>query len=132
MPRVAVVGMASVYPDADSPSKLWENALAGRRAFRRLPDERMRLADYWNADPAAPDSFYSRNAAVIEGYTFDRVAHRIAAAPTGRPTSRTGWRSTSPAGPWPTRASPTPRGCGANAPASSSATPSPESSPAPT
>ncbi|MDL4777349.1 SDR family NAD(P)-dependent oxidoreductase [Actinomadura xylanilytica] len=97
MPRVAVVGMASVYPDADSPGRLWENALAGRRAFRRLPDERMRLADYWNADPAAPDSFYSRNAAVIEGYTFDRVAHRIAGS-TYRSTDLTHWLALDVAG----------------------------------
>ncbi|WP_438818283.1 beta-ketoacyl synthase N-terminal-like domain-containing protein, partial [Streptomyces clavuligerus] len=76
--RIAIVGMACRYPDAASPRELWENALAGRRAFRRLPDERMRLADYWDPDPARPDRFYARNAAVIEGYSFDRVGHKIA------------------------------------------------------
>src|SRR6266540_2732962 len=59
--------MACRYPDAISPSQLWENVLAGRRAFRRLPDERMRAADYWDPDPAAPDRFYARTAAVIVG-----------------------------------------------------------------
>ena len=42
MTNLAVVGMACRYPDARSPRELWENVLAGRRAFRRLPDERMR------------------------------------------------------------------------------------------
>ncbi|MFF0174084.1 SDR family NAD(P)-dependent oxidoreductase [Micromonospora profundi] len=90
MTRIAVVGMACRYPDATSPRELWENALAGRRAFRRLPDVRMRLDDYWDADPKTPDRFYSRNAAVIEGYEFDRVAYKIAGS-TFRSTDLTHW-----------------------------------------
>ncbi|TDC42917.1 type I polyketide synthase [Micromonospora sp. KC213] len=90
MSRIAVVGMACRYPDAASPRELWENALAGRRAFRRLPDVRMRLEDYWDADPAAPDRFYARNAAVIEGYEFDRVAYKVAGS-TYRSTDLTHW-----------------------------------------
>ncbi|MFC4998326.1 SDR family NAD(P)-dependent oxidoreductase [Dactylosporangium cerinum] len=90
MTRIAVVGMACQYPDARSPRDLWENALAGRRAFRRLPDERMRLEDYWDADPATPDRFYARNAAVIDGYEFDRIAYKIAGS-TYRSTDLTHW-----------------------------------------
>ncbi|GAA2076744.1 SDR family NAD(P)-dependent oxidoreductase [Actinomadura alba] len=95
--RLAIVGMACRYPDATSPRELWENVLAGRRAFRRLPGERMRLEDYWDADPAAPDRFYARNAAVIEGYEFDRVAHRIAGS-TYRSTDLTHWLALDVAG----------------------------------
>ncbi|MFI6802368.1 type I polyketide synthase [Streptosporangium canum] len=90
MSRIAIVGMACRYPDAASPRELWENALAGRRAFRRLPDVRMRLEDYWDADPATPDRFYARNAAVIEGYEFDRIAYKIAGS-TYRSTDLTHW-----------------------------------------
>ncbi|MQS06053.1 type I polyketide synthase, partial [Streptomyces alkaliphilus] len=90
MSRIAIVGMACRYPDASTPGELWENAVAGRRAFRRLPDERMRLEDYWDADPAAPDRFYARNAAVLEGYAFDRLGHRIAGS-TYRSTDLTHW-----------------------------------------
>ncbi|MEV4259415.1 polyketide synthase, partial [Spirillospora sp. NPDC049652] len=97
MSRIAVVGLACRYPDAASPRELWENALAGRRAFRRLPDERMRLADYWDPDPAAPDRFYATNAAVIEGYEFDRVGHRIAGS-TYRSTDLTHWLALDVAG----------------------------------
>jgi enediyne polyketide synthase len=88
--RIAIVGLACRYPDATSPFQLWENVLAGRRAFRRLPDERMNLADYWSADPSAPDRFYSQQAAVIEGYEFDRVAYRVAGS-TYRSTDLTHW-----------------------------------------
>ncbi|MEW1699203.1 SDR family NAD(P)-dependent oxidoreductase [Streptomyces sp. NPDC091278] len=90
MTRVAIVGMACRFPDAASPRELWENAVAGRRAFRRIPDVRMRLEDYWDPDPAAPDRFYARTAAVLEGYAFDRVAHRISGS-TYRSTDLTHW-----------------------------------------
>ncbi|MBB6549833.1 type I polyketide synthase [Nonomuraea rubra] len=97
MTKIAIVGMACRYPDAASPRELWENAVAGRRAFRRLPDSRMRLEDYWNPDPAAPDTFYARTAAVIEGYTFDRLGHRIAGS-TYRSTDLTHWLALDMAG----------------------------------
>lgn len=90
MTRIAVVGMACRYPDATTPRELWENALAGRRAFRRLPPERMSLDDYWDPDATTPDKFYSPNAAVIEGYEFDRVAYKIAGS-TYRSTDLTHW-----------------------------------------
>ncbi|MEV4458916.1 beta-ketoacyl synthase N-terminal-like domain-containing protein, partial [Microbispora sp. NPDC049633] len=95
--RIAIVGMACRYPDAASPRELWENALAGRRAFRRLPDERMRLEDYWDPDPSVPDRFYARTAAVIEGYEFDRVGYRIAGS-TYRSTDLTHWLALDMAG----------------------------------
>ncbi|MEV0963600.1 type I polyketide synthase [Streptomyces sp. NPDC049910] len=97
MTRIAIVGMACRYPDATNPNELWDNAVAGRRAFRRLPDARMNLDDYWDADPATPDTFYARNAAVIEGYAFDRVAHKIAGS-TFRSTDLTHWLALDTAG----------------------------------
>jgi enediyne polyketide synthase len=87
---IAIVGIACRYPDASSPAELWENALAGRRAFRQIPDERLRLEDYWSPDPSAPDKFYSRKAAVIEGFEFDRVKYKIAGS-TFRTTDMTHW-----------------------------------------
>src|ERR1700760_411814 len=75
---IAIVGQACCYPDARSPRELWENVLSQRRAFRRIPAGRLRVEDYFNADRAAPDSIYSTEAAVIEGYEFDRVRFRVA------------------------------------------------------
>lgn len=74
---VAIVGMACRYPDACSPVELWENALAQRRAFRRIPSERLRLEDYLSSDKSKPDHIYSSEAAVIEGYEFDRLRFRV-------------------------------------------------------
>lgn len=75
---IAIVGMACRYPDARTPLELWENVLSQRRAFRRIPPERLRLEDYLTTDRATPDSFYSSEVAVIEGYEFDRVGFRVA------------------------------------------------------
>jgi enediyne polyketide synthase len=88
--RIAVVGIALRYPDAASPDELWRNVLAGRRAFRRLPDERMRAEDYYSPDPTAPDRHYSKMAAVLEGFDFDRVGYRIGGS-TFRSTDMTHW-----------------------------------------
>jgi enediyne polyketide synthase len=77
-PAIAIVGMACRYPDARSPDDLWDNVLAQRRAFRRMPSERLRLDDYLSADRNAPDRTYSVEAALIENYEFDRVRFRVA------------------------------------------------------
>ena len=89
-PPVAIVGIGLTYPDAGGPGQFWENVLAGRRAFRRLPDVRMNRADYWSADPHAPDRFYADRAAVLRDWSFDRVAYRVAGS-TSRSTDTTHW-----------------------------------------
>ncbi|WP_320066148.1 type I polyketide synthase [Micromonospora sp. RTGN7] len=90
MDNLAIVGMSCLFPDAQSPAQLWENAVAGRRAFRRLPAGRLRAEDYWDPDPTVPDRAYARTAAVIEGYEFDRLAFRVAGS-TFRTTDLTHW-----------------------------------------
>jgi enediyne polyketide synthase len=74
---IAIVGAACLYPDARNPSELWENILAGRRAFRRLPDCRLRLDDYFSDDPQHPDRTYAAHAALITDYDFDRSRFRV-------------------------------------------------------
>ncbi|HEY3483325.1 MAG TPA: polyketide synthase, partial [Streptomyces sp.] len=88
--RIAIVGIGLRYPDARSLDELWENVLAGRRAFRRLPDERMNREDYFSPDPAAPDRFYAQKAAVLRDYEFDRVKYKVAGS-TFRSTDTTHW-----------------------------------------
>ncbi|MFQ5571589.1 MAG: beta-ketoacyl synthase N-terminal-like domain-containing protein, partial [Rhodothermales bacterium] len=91
-PAIAIVGMACRYPDAGSPDELWENVLAQRRAFRRIPAERLNTDDYWSADRSMADRTYSNQAAVIEGYTFDRVRFRVS-GDTFRATDLAHWLS---------------------------------------
>jgi enediyne polyketide synthase len=88
--RIAIVGIGLRYPDAASTEDLWENILAGRRAFRRLPDERMNQADYYSPDQAAPDRFYAKKAAVLRDFEFDRLKYKVAGS-TFRSTDMTHW-----------------------------------------
>lgn len=87
---IAIVGMSCQYPDARTPSELWENVLSQRRSFRRMPAERLRLEDYFSSDRAASDTIYSNQAAVIEGFEFDRVKFKISGS-TFRSADLTHW-----------------------------------------
>jgi acyl transferase domain-containing protein len=77
-PRIAIVGMACCYPDAQSPMTLWENVLAGRQSFRRIPPERLCLEDYNPDRQHVSDSTYCSQAAVTNsigpssGYQVER------------------------------------------------------------
>ncbi|MGW5666920.1 type I polyketide synthase [Micromonospora sp. NPDC003776] len=88
--RIAIVGIGCRYPDAAGPEQLWENVVAGRRAFRQIPGERLNLDDYWSPDPTTPDRMYARTAAVLKDYEFDRVRFRTAGS-TYRSTDLTHW-----------------------------------------
>src|SRR5215469_1409177 len=76
MPSIAIIGMACRYPDARSPRQLWENTLAQRRSFRRIPQVRLCLDDY-SADSQTEDRIYLRTAAVLEDYEFDRIRFQV-------------------------------------------------------
>lgn len=86
---IAIVGMACEYPDAHSPHQLWENVLSQRRSFRRFPNERLRLDDYYSQGDD-PDSIYIKNASVLKDYEFDRVRFRVAGK-TYRSADLTHW-----------------------------------------
>jgi len=75
--KIAVIGMGCWYPGANELQQLWENILARRQQFRRSPDQRLPLSDYYDPDPAAPDKTYGSRMAVIDGFEFDWVKRRI-------------------------------------------------------
>lgn len=74
---IAVVGMACQYPGARDPLQLWENVIAQRREFRRMPNCRTPLSEYYDPDPAAPDKFYQARIGAIDGFIFDWAKYRI-------------------------------------------------------
>ena len=68
---IAIVAAACEFADARTPQALWQLALHGRQCFRRFPPERLPLSDYFRGEDD-PDGIYPIEAALIEGYTFDR------------------------------------------------------------
>lgn len=77
MPAIAIIGMACEFPEATSPLELWQNVLAQRQAFRRIPAERLNLDDYFSSDRRNTDLTYASEAALVAGYAFDRVKFRV-------------------------------------------------------
>ncbi|WP_020043208.1 type I polyketide synthase, partial [Salipiger mucosus] len=73
---IAVVGMACRYPEADTVDALFENSLAQRRAFRRMPAGRL-SAHYFDPEGRAADRAYADQAAVLNGFSFDRNWFRV-------------------------------------------------------
>jgi enediyne polyketide synthase len=88
--EIAIVGAGCRYPDARSPDELWHNALAGRRAFRAIPEARLRVADYAARYAGDPDSTYVRSAALLEDFEIDRRRFKIAGT-TARATDVVHW-----------------------------------------
>ena len=74
---IAVIGMGCWYPGAQNTRQLWENILARRQQFRRTPDQRLPLSDYYDPDLTAPDKTYGNRMAVIDGFEFDWTSKRI-------------------------------------------------------
>ncbi|HKT00048.1 MAG TPA: polyketide synthase, partial [Rugosimonospora sp.] len=87
MDRVVIVGMACRYPEADDPGQLWQNVMSRRRSFRRIPAQRLPLAEYGGTDP---DRTYVTHAGLIEGWQFDRERFRIPGG-TFRAVDATHW-----------------------------------------
>ncbi|MFI6319956.1 SDR family NAD(P)-dependent oxidoreductase [Nonomuraea sp. NPDC050556] len=87
---IAVVGLGCRFPEADDPGQLWDSVLTRRRSFRRMPSERLDLAEYYDADPQAEDKTYSTRAALLEGWEFDRSAFRVP-GPVHRATDPAHW-----------------------------------------
>lgn len=75
--KIAVIGMGCYYPGANNLRQLWENILARRRQFRRTPDVRLPLSDYYDPDPNIPDKTYGSRMAVLDGFEFDWANRRI-------------------------------------------------------
>ena len=76
MNSIAIIGMACRYAEAHTPSQLWENVLAQRRAFRRIPRVRLNLADY-SPENQADDHIAATAAAVLYDYEFDRSRFHV-------------------------------------------------------
>ena len=76
MNEIAIIGMACRYAEARSPRELWENVLAQRRSFRRIPRVRLNVSDY-SAPQQREDTISVSMAAVLEDYEFDRVHFRV-------------------------------------------------------
>ncbi len=74
---IAIIGLGCWLPGASTARQLWENVLSRRQEFRRMPDVRTPLSDYFDPEGKDPDRYYQSKVAVIDGFDFDRASYRI-------------------------------------------------------
>ncbi len=74
---IAIVGIDCRYPGANNINEYWENILALRQQFRRMPDQRLNLQYYGTDDKNKADYSYCKKAAVLNGYEFDRLKYKV-------------------------------------------------------
>ncbi|RIK83407.1 MAG: beta-ketoacyl synthase [Planctomycetota bacterium] len=74
---LAIVGIGCLFPGADSLDSYWANIRAGVDCITEVPPTHWNAADYFSADPAAPDMTYARRGGFLDAYPFDPLRYGI-------------------------------------------------------
>jgi acyl transferase domain-containing protein len=74
---IAIIGMGTIFPNADGPSRFAGLLLNGEDAITDLPETHWATSDYYDADPARPDHVYAKRGGFISSVDFDPVAFGI-------------------------------------------------------
>ncbi|MDA5629157.1 MULTISPECIES: type I polyketide synthase [Agrobacterium] len=78
---IAIVGMASHFPDAADLYDFWSNIVNGHDAIRDVetvdPVEYWKPEDYYDPDPRAADKVYGRKAGFVPPINFDPVGFKL-------------------------------------------------------
>ncbi len=68
---IAVIGMASIFPQAHNLLEYWDNILNKVDAIVDIPASRWSIEDYYDPNPAAPDKTYCKRGGFIPDIQFD-------------------------------------------------------------
>ncbi len=68
---IAVIGMASIFPQAHNVQEYWDNILNKVDAIVDIPASRWSIDDYYDPNPAAPDKTYCKRGGFIPDIQFD-------------------------------------------------------------
>lgn len=68
---IAVVGMASVFPQAPDLTSYWDNILRKVDSIIDVPETHWRIDDYYDPDPTAPDKTYCKRGGFLPEIDFD-------------------------------------------------------------
>lgn len=78
--KIAIVGLATLYPDANSPQQFWQNLLDKRDSRSTLTDTKLgaNSADYQGVQGQS-DRFYCDKGGYIENFSFDSAGYKLSA-----------------------------------------------------
>ncbi|GAB3510783.1 hypothetical protein GCM10027341_49600 [Spirosoma knui] len=68
---VAIVGMASVFADAKNLETYWTNIIQGVNSIKDVPENRWKIDDYYDPNPAAADKTYCKVGGFIPDIDFN-------------------------------------------------------------
>ncbi|WP_435022309.1 SDR family NAD(P)-dependent oxidoreductase [Tundrisphaera sp. TA3] len=75
---VAIIGMGCLFPKAEELRRFWSNIRNGVDAITEIPASHWDPADYFDADPKAPDRTYARRGGFIDPVDFPALDFGIA------------------------------------------------------
>ena len=68
---IAIIGMASVFPQAHNLDEYWNNILNKINCIIDVPASRWKIEDYYDPDPKTPDKSYCKKGGFIPDIDFD-------------------------------------------------------------
>ena len=71
MKPVAIIGMSSIFPQAEDLTRYWDNILGEVDCISEVPPSRWEIKDYYDPDPNAPDKTYCKRGGFIPDIDFD-------------------------------------------------------------
>ncbi|MEX2026301.1 MAG: beta-ketoacyl synthase N-terminal-like domain-containing protein, partial [Pirellulaceae bacterium] len=74
---IAIIGMASHYPESTSVIEYWENILNSKYAVTEVPDSHWDWRNFYDPDPRAKDKIVSKWGAFLGDIPFDPLRYGI-------------------------------------------------------
>ena len=71
MKPIAIIGMSSIFPQAEDLTHYWDNILGEINCITEVPASRWEIKDYYDPNPDAPDKTYCKRGGFIPDIDFD-------------------------------------------------------------
>ncbi len=77
MTPLAIVGIGSMFPDAENSQQFWTNIKTGVDSIRDVPESHWRADDYFDADPKTSDKVYAKLGGFLSPVSFNPMDYGI-------------------------------------------------------
>src|SRR6056297_1358143 len=77
MTPLAIVGIGSMFPDAENSQQFWTNIKTGVDSIREVPESHWRADDYFDADPKTSDKVYAKLGGFLSPVSFNPMDYGI-------------------------------------------------------
>jgi len=74
---IAIIGIGSIYPQADDAGKFWSNIKNRVDAITEVPESHWRTDDYYNQDPKVADKVYAKLGGFLSPVEFNPMDYGI-------------------------------------------------------